>query len=151
MAIVLSMDGREPYPFPLASHDFSGSWVIPHLFPRQQRPLDVHCTQSPLFLFLLPLDLPVAATGRLARGCSRARGGLFKLSLTNRELHLTIFLLQVPDRHMCKSGAVSRLTFSNNILNVQRKATTSAVLTVETDGNFNYPEFPRRVAASSPR
>ena len=48
---------------------------------------------------------------RRALGCSCARGGLFKLSFTKGEIRLTYFLFQVSDRHIFRSGVVSRFNF----------------------------------------
>ena len=46
--------------------------------------------------------------------------GLFRLSLMEREMLLAIFLYQVSDHHLFKSGVVSRLTLLDSNLNVQR-------------------------------
>ena len=99
-----------PLPFPLDSRLFSGSCFIPHLSPREHWPFVVHCAQSPLFLFYLPLDVPLAA--------ATSEAG-FSSSLS-REVS-RIFCSRCRTTIFSKTGAVSRFTFLNNILNVQRQ------------------------------
>ena len=43
---------------------------------------------------------------RPALGYSSARDGLFKLSLTRREIHITMFLLRVSDHHLLKCPVI---------------------------------------------
>ena len=107
------LDGREPLPFPQDSRFFSRSCFTPHLsFSSRAR---TFCCplfgKSAVFAFALSLTL----------SCSSARGGLFKLSFTRKEMLLTILLLQVPDPHLFKSCVVSRFTLLNSIWIVQRQ------------------------------
>ena len=60
-------------------------------------------------------------TIRLTFGCGSARGGLFNLSFTGREMLLTNLLFEVADHLFFQSGVVSRCTLVNSILTVQRQ------------------------------
>ena len=115
---------REPFPFPLDSRLVFGSCVIPHLSPREHGHHVVHCTQSPQFLFPLPLDLLLAAVAPEA-GCSSclAREEKCFSRFFSSKYRTAIFV---------ESGVVSRFTSVNSIFNAQRQRL--AVLTVEADG-----------------
>ena len=69
---------------------------------------NLHC-----FIFPLPLHLPLAY--------SIARRGLFQVAVTRRKILLTHILLEVSDHHLLKPGVVSRFSFLNTLLSVQRR------------------------------
>ena len=116
-----------------------------------------HCTQisSKALTFRCPMcaisTVSFSLSLRLALGCSGARGGLFKLPFTRREMLLAMLLLQVLDHHFFFQKVWCSLAMHSfeQYLECTETAMAFAVLTVGAVGNLNYPEFPRRVASSS--
>ena len=87
----------------------------------------------------------------LALGCSSAkRRASFKLSFTRRETLLTIFLSKCRTNIFFKSVVVSRFTFLNSILNVQRQQWLQLLWLLIFTIKKTSPEF-LRLAASSLR
>ena len=95
-SVVESWTVANPFFFPLGFRLFSGSCFTPHLFPREHWPIVVHCTQSPLFLCPLPLDMSLAAAAPAAdfSSClSREENG-FSRTISDHHLLVLIWLLQ---------------------------------------------------------
>ena len=67
---------------------------------------------------------------RRSLGCNSDKGGLFKLSLTERAMIQTNSPLQTSQHHLFESGVVSRFTFSE-----QHVESTQKAMILEADGH----------------
>ena len=105
--------GPRALPLFLWIHVFSRVCVALHNFLLENIDLllsvvrNLHC-----FIFLCP---------KTCLGCSSARGGLFKLPSTRREMLLTNCLFQVSDHFFVQSVAVPVFNRLNSILHAQRQ------------------------------
>ena len=118
-------------------------WIVFHATLDSSRALTfvVHCTLSPLFLFLLPLGV--------ALGCSSAkRRAFFKLSFTRRETLLTIFLSKYRTTIFQVWCSLANHLFEQ-YLECTATAMASAALTVDPHDKITALKFPRLAASSS--